>query len=132
VPRPRWGHDLEASAAEQLQFLLAVRAAYPLHLSGQPRDAFHRFDDQPERLEGDLTGLGGREDQPLVPQEHAGDDAKAEQVALSVLTGHEDAAGRVRPSASVVDDVGCVCDVLLPRQERFAEGDREVDEVNAP
>jgi hypothetical protein len=38
----------------------------------------------------------------------------------------------VCPSASVVDDVGCVCDVLLPRQKRLAEGDCEVDEVNAP
>jgi hypothetical protein len=38
----------------------------------------------------------------------------------------------VGPSASVVDDVGCVCDVLLPRQERFVEGDGKVDEVNAP
>jgi hypothetical protein len=38
----------------------------------------------------------------------------------------------VCPSASVVDDVGCVCDVLLPRQERFVEGYGKVDEVNAP
>ena len=132
APPSRGRHDLEPGAADELEFLLAVRPADALHLAGQPRDVLEHLDDAAEHLEGDLAGLGGGEDEPLVPQEQAGEDAEPEQVRLAVLPADEHAGGAVLPPAVVVDDVRAVGDVLLPREQRLAEGFGEFDEVSAP
>ena len=99
----RRGHDAGSGAPFlQLELLLAVGA-------GDRPDLRRRIsgvdstmlDDASERLEGDLAGLGGRDDEPLAPQEQAGEDAHAEQVGLAGLAGDDDAADAGLPCAVV-------------------------------
>ena len=67
----------------KLKFFLAVGASYAPDLSGYLRGAFGDLDDAPERLERDLSGLGGGDDETFSPEEQAGKDAKPQQVGLA-------------------------------------------------